>query len=83
VSRAVAMVVYLRQLGWVALDPGWDEYLNLASKGILYASGIGTAALILTFVMRAYVQRRRVHASIAIGRHTPPTITGQMTRREA
>jgi uncharacterized membrane protein YfcA len=64
VSRAAAMAVYLRQLDLVGFDPAWDGYLNDASKAILYLSGVGTTGVILTFVFRAYLQRRRVTASI-------------------
>ncbi len=71
VSRGVAMVVYLRQLGWVTYAPQWDDVLNLVSKAILYVSGGGTATLILVLVFRAYLQRRRVHASISVPRQTP------------
>jgi len=70
-SRAVAMAVYLRQLGWVTYDPELDDVINLVSKGILYASGGGTATLILVLVFRAYLQRRRVRASIALSRPAP------------
>ena len=81
-SRAVAMVVYLRQLGWVNYAPTWDGYLNTTSKAILYASGGSTAVLILAFVLRAYLQRRRVHASIAVPRRSTP-MGRQMSSREA
>ena len=81
-SRAVAMAVYLRQLGWVAYAPQWDDILNNVSKGILYASGGGTATLILVLVFRAFLQRRRVHASIAVPRQTP-LVTEQTVGKEA
>ena len=83
VSRAVAMVVYLRQLGWVQYDPSWDAYLNTTSKAILYASGGSTCVLILAVVLRAYLQRRRVHASIAVSRRAAAPIGQQISSKEA
>jgi len=80
-SRLIAMVVYMRQLSVVSYDPAWDAYLNFTSKGILYASGASTAVVILWFVFRAYVQRRRIHASIATSRPMAPD--GAMERKEA
>jgi uncharacterized membrane protein YfcA len=64
ISRAVNVPVYLRQLGYMDFDPELDTYFNLASKGLLYASGIVGALTILAFVFKAYLQRRRVHASL-------------------
>ena len=63
-SRAIAIPVYLRRLGYVAFDPALEAPLKLASKAVLYASGIAGAFIILFFVFRAYLQRRRVHASL-------------------
>jgi uncharacterized membrane protein YfcA len=63
-SRIVAMPVYLRQLGYVSFDSGQDGIFNGASKALLYASGITGVLVILFFVLRAYVQRRRVHATL-------------------
>ena len=68
-SRVIAVPVYLRQLGWLALDPGWDRYLNGVSKALLFVSGIAGAVLILVAVGRAYMQRRRVTATLAF---SPP-----------
>jgi hypothetical protein len=68
VSRAIAIPMYLRQLGWVNLDPAWDAYFNGASKALLFVSGISGAAVILTAVVRAYIQRRGVHATLAFTR---------------
>jgi hypothetical protein len=68
VSRAIAIPMYLRQLGWVSLDPAWDAYFNGASKALLFVSGISGAAVILTAVVRAYIQRRGVHATLAFTR---------------
>ncbi len=65
ISRAVAIPVYLRQLGWVSFDPAWDSYFNLASKVLLFVSGITGCLVILSQVLRAYVRRRRVHVTMA------------------
>jgi uncharacterized membrane protein YfcA len=64
-SRGIAIPMYLRQLGWVSLDEGWDRYWNGASKALLFVSGISGALVILVQVIRAYVRRRRVHVTIA------------------
>jgi len=68
VSRAIAIPMYLRQLGWVNLDPAWDAYFNGASKALLFVSGISGAVVILAAVVRAYVQRRGIHATLAFTR---------------
>ncbi|RME26368.1 MAG: sulfite exporter TauE/SafE family protein [Deltaproteobacteria bacterium] len=65
-SRAIAVPVYLRRLGWLDYDPGLDAYFNGASKVLLYASGIVGTALILVFVFRGYLQRRRIAASLQV-----------------
>ncbi len=64
ISRAVNVPVYLRQLGYAELDPKLDVYFESASKVLLYASGIVGAGVILAFVFKAYMQRRKVHASL-------------------
>ena len=75
-SRAIAIPAYLRQLGYVQFDPAYDVYFNAVSKWLLYASGITGVAIILFFVFKAYMQRRRVHASIVTRRaKTPATVS--------
>jgi hypothetical protein len=59
-SRAVAVPMYLRQLGWIGTDPAWDKYLNGASKVLLFLAGISGCLLILFNVIKAYRQRRRI-----------------------
>jgi uncharacterized membrane protein YfcA len=66
ISRAIAVPTYLRQLGWVKLDPAWDRYFNGASKFLLFASGLIGAGVILVQVVRAYVRRRRMYATIVV-----------------
>jgi hypothetical protein len=46
------------------MNPAYSGTLNLASKILLYGSGMCGGGLILFFVFRAYVQRRRVEASL-------------------
>jgi uncharacterized membrane protein YfcA len=60
ISRAIAVPMYLRQLGWLALDPAWDTYWNWASKWMLFAAGLAGVILILYNVFSAYRQRRRI-----------------------
>lgn len=60
ISRAVAMPAYLRQLGWIQMDPAWDNYFNLASKVMLFAAGLSGCGLILFHVVRSYRQRLRM-----------------------
>ncbi len=64
ISRAIAVPIYLRQLGWLDMDPGWDRYFNLASKAVLFLAGISGALIILYNVTRAYRQRRQVHVTL-------------------
>jgi hypothetical protein len=59
-SRAVAVPMYLRQLGWIDTDPAWDPYFNGTSKALLFVAGISGGVLILANVVKAYRQRRRI-----------------------
>ncbi|MFC1680004.1 sulfite exporter TauE/SafE family protein [Elusimicrobiota bacterium] len=63
-SRAIAIPMYLRQLGWVDIPPDWDVYFNMASKALLYASGISGTLVILYNVFKAYWQRGKIRASL-------------------
>jgi len=65
VSRGVSMPVYLRQLGYLILDPSLDPWLNQASKLILFASGICAVFLVLFNVFRAYSARKRIHMTLS------------------
>jgi uncharacterized membrane protein YfcA len=69
-SRAVAVPIYLGQLGWVSIDPAWDTYFNGASKALLYFAGISGCAVILYHVIRAYRQRRRIQHRLMEARTT-------------
>ena len=59
-SRAVAVPMYLRQLGWIDTSPAWDDYFNGASKVLLFFAGISGCVIILTHVIKAYRQRRSI-----------------------
>ena len=74
VSRAIAIPMYLRQLGWVDM-PDYDFTFNTASKAMLFVAGIGGAAIILYNVFRAYWQRHRIQASLML--HETSTATAQ------
>jgi uncharacterized protein len=65
-SRVIAIPVYLRQLNVISFDPGWDRYFNLGSKFFLFASGISGALVILTKVVHAYVQRRKIQKTLLV-----------------
>ncbi len=67
-SRLVAIPIYLRQLGLLALPPESDPLLNGISKALLYASGASGACVILFFVLRAYLERQRIRESLAGGK---------------
>ncbi|MGW8265813.1 MAG: sulfite exporter TauE/SafE family protein [Longimicrobiales bacterium] len=64
VSRAIAVPIYLRQLGWTRMDPAWDAYFNQASKILLFVAGMSGAGMILFFVVKAYRQRRQIHQTL-------------------
>jgi hypothetical protein len=68
ISRAINIPVYLRQLGYLGYDAELDRIFNLASKALLYASGTVGAFVILFFVFKAYLQRRKVQASLVESR---------------
>ena len=68
ISRAVAVPVYLRQLGIISFDPARDVLFQVASKGLLYVSGIGGTGIILYFVFRAFLERQKIRESLAVGR---------------
>jgi len=67
-SRAVAIPIYLRQLGYLSIDESWDPKLNAASKVILYLCGLAGAAVILFYVLRAHLQRRKLRAALFVDR---------------
>ncbi len=66
-SRLVNIPAYLQQLGYLDIDPTYNTYFDLASKALLYASGITGGALILILVLKAYFQRRKIQTSLTKG----------------
>ena len=68
VSRAVAVPAYLRQLGWLDIDPAWDPWFNGASKVMLFVAGFSGCAIILYNVIKSYRQRLRVQHQITEAR---------------
>ena len=64
-SRGISIPVYLRQLGYLNMDPGLDSWLNHASKFLLFGSGICAVVLILVNVFRAYSARKRIQMTLS------------------
>lgn len=64
-SRTIAIPIYLQQLGIIDYNPVYNEYLNSASKGLLYLAGLSGGLMILYFVFKAYFQRRRIESSLS------------------
>jgi uncharacterized membrane protein YfcA len=60
VSRAVAVPAYMRQLGWVDMNPEWDAWFNGASKAMLFIAGFSGCSIIIYHVIKSYRQRLRV-----------------------
>jgi uncharacterized membrane protein YfcA len=56
-SRGIAVPAYLRQLGWITIDPAWDARCNAASEILLFVAGVAGCAVILFHVIRSYRQR--------------------------
>jgi len=63
-SRAIAVPIYLRQVGWTHTDPAWDPFFNMGSKVLLFAAGISGTLIILVNVVKGYRQRREVHLTV-------------------
>ena len=73
-SRGVAMPIYLRQLGFIGIDPAWDVPLNQASKLLLMAAGVAGVGVILFNVVVAFRRQRQVRRSLATA-VTAPNVT--------
>jgi uncharacterized protein len=82
-SRVIAIPVYLRQLGFISYETGWDLYFNGASKFFLFASGISGALLILGKVVQAYMQRRKIQKTLLVHRQRESTIRSGASVRAA
>lgn len=64
ISRGIAIPMYMRQLGWIDMNPDWDTYFNQASKAMLFLAGFSGIILILYNVIKAYRQRRRIETTL-------------------
>jgi hypothetical protein len=73
-SRAIAVPMYLRQLGLFEMNPGWDKYFNQASKAMLLCAGMLGMAIILFNVIKAYRQRRRIETKLIRVREVPEAV---------
>jgi uncharacterized protein len=68
VSRALAVPVYLRQLGVLGMAPSADPWFKGASTAMLFAAGLGGAGLILANVIRAHRAQRRLQSTLLVAR---------------
>jgi len=75
ISRAIAIPMYLRQLGFIDMDPGLDVYFNNISKFFLFASGITGTLLILINVVKSNRQRRKIQKSIRVVKPSSANLT--------
>jgi hypothetical protein len=64
-SRAVAIPIYLRQLGFIGIDPVWDGWLNQISKVLLMLAGVAGVGVILYNVVVAFRRQGRIRRSLA------------------
>ncbi|OGL47394.1 MAG: permease [Candidatus Schekmanbacteria bacterium RBG_13_48_7] len=64
-SRGIAIPIYMRQLGWMDFNPSYDELFNQTSKLLLFISGFSGVGVILFNVVRAYIRKSKIHASLA------------------
>jgi uncharacterized protein len=67
-SRAIAVPMYLRQLGIININPALDPWFNNGSKYVLFASGISGVVMILYNVFKAYNARKKIHMTLSFGR---------------
>ncbi len=65
ISRAIAVPMYLRQLGWLGIDARWDGPLNAASKTMLLVAGVSGVVVILFNVARAFRRQMELHRRLA------------------
>jgi len=70
-SRGIALPMYLRQLGYLDIDPSFDPYFNGVSKIMLFVAGISGVGLILINVFRAYRQRMQIRETLSFRREEP------------
>ncbi len=65
VSRAIAIPVYLRQLGFVDFDEVWVGRLNGASKGMLFVAGASGVVVIIFNVVSAFRRQASIRRRLA------------------
>ena len=82
-SRGIAVPMYLRKIGWLAINPKWDVYFNTASKFLLFAAGTSGMLIILFHVIRAYRQRRRIERSLRGIQQMEPAAAASLEMSEA
>ena len=65
ISRAIALPIYLSQLGTIDfINPASYDTINTVSMYFLYCSGLSGVGVILFNVVRAYIKKRRVYATV-------------------
>jgi uncharacterized protein len=65
ISRLIAIPIYLVQLNMIDfVDASSIPTLNLVSKYFLYISGLSGVGVILFNVIKAYIKKKRVYATI-------------------
>ena len=65
ISRGIAIPMYLRQIGWIELDPALDPMFNLISQIFLYAAGLSGTGIIVISVAKAYYKRIKIQATLS------------------
>jgi uncharacterized membrane protein YfcA len=67
ISRMIAIPIYMAQLEMIDfVPPSAYGLLNDISKYLLYVSGIGGVLVILVNVVRAYIKRKQVYATLVV-----------------
>jgi len=65
VSRAIAVPVYLRQLGFLHFEEVWSSRLNAASKGMLFIAGVSGVLVIIFNVFKAFRRQAAIRRQLA------------------
>ena len=68
VCRAIAVPVYLRQLGWVSFDPAWDPWFNRRQYGHALRRRDRWCRDDPVQVAKAHIERRRIHTTLLVSR---------------
>jgi len=75
VSRAIAVPVYLRQLGFVHFEEVWSTRLNAASKGMLFIAGVSGVLVIIFNVVKAFRRQAAIRRQLAETARAPGGVT--------